>query len=624
MLVAIDTETAAIRPGLQFPPMACLSWAAIGGDGADRGSGLVEPRHARDAIEYWAGTDAVFTGAHIAFDLGVLCMHDDRLIPIVFRLLEADRVTDILLRQKLLDIARLGYTRPAGLAGLAARYKVPGHEELAADKNDDDGPRKGYGRLIGVPFDQWTERERAYPVLDAIATLKVHKRQPDHPTLVDQYRQARGAWFTTLTSARGMITDPHRVEAFRQRVMTEHAELRESMRCVGLIHPAKEIKRGPNPRIVPGGKNKKAAQAWIERAYTSLGMKVPTTDKGNISTDRIACEDSGDQTLIDYAHFVTLDTIKNKDLPILIRGTYETIHPRYDSLLTTGRTATSGPNTQNFAARVKGLRECFIPRSGHLFVSADFGGLELACWAQICLWMFGRSRLADALNSGEDGHLMLAATLLGQDYESLKPRKGEPAVKKARNVAKQGNFGFMGGMGIARFVATCRKWGIVIDHDEARRVKDAWMATWPEARPYLDWAARQSNDGVPLTQWVSQRVRKTRGYCDLANSPFQGLGADLAKHVGYGLVRACYLEPGPLYGCKPVNFPHDEYILEAPEHRASECAMALRDLMEAHCKLYVPDVRLRADPCISRVWSKAAEGVYDSAGRLIPWEEPQC
>jgi DNA polymerase-1 len=107
-----------------------------------------------------------------------------------------------------------------------------------------------------------------------------------------------------------------------------------------------------------------------------------------------------------------------------------------------GRTSWSDPNLQN-PPRAGGVRECFVPRPGFVFVAVDYDTLELRALAQVCLDLFGWSKMADRLNAGEDLHAALGARFLGIDYDAfMKLREaGDEDAKKARQNAKGFNFG---------------------------------------------------------------------------------------------------------------------------------------------------------------------------------------
>ena len=68
-------------------------------------------------------------------------------------------------------------------------------------------------------------------------------------------------------------------------------------------------------------------------------------------------------------------------------------------------------------------------------------------------------------------------------------------LEKARQNAKAANFGFPGGMGARKFVITCKKQGISITLDQAERLREAWLGTWPEVRDYFGWASALTSQG---------------------------------------------------------------------------------------------------------------------------------
>ncbi len=94
-----------------------------------------------------------------------------------------------------------------------------------------------------------------------------------------------------------------------------------------------------------------------------------------------------------------------------------------------------------------------------VFSSEDYEAGELVTDAQSCLWITGRSMLADALNNGVKVHNALGASMIGLSYEEFQRRLKEPKCKDARQAAKPGNFGFPGGMGPVKMVLQQRKQG---------------------------------------------------------------------------------------------------------------------------------------------------------------------
>jgi hypothetical protein len=94
----------------------------------------------------------------------------------------------------------------------------------------------------------------------------------------------------------------------------------------------------------------------------------------------------------------------------------------------------------------------------------------------------------------------------------------------------------------------------------------------------------------------------------------------MMKAAGYLISHACYAEPSsPLYGCLVVNEVHDEIVVEAPIERVGVVAPEIKRLWIAGAAPFLPNVPPTADPVAMNVWSKNAEAVFDSAGRMVPW-----
>jgi DNA polymerase I-like protein with 3'-5' exonuclease and polymerase domains len=292
----------------------------------------------------------------------------------------------------------------------------------------------------------------------------------------------------------------------------------------------------------------------------------------------------------------------------------------------TGRTSSSNINLQN-QPRGAGVRECFVPRPGFVFISCDFDSQELRAFAQVCETLLGYSSLADAYRRDPDydPHIAFACRLEKIEYEdglSLL-RAGDKHVKQRRNLGKACNFGFIGGLGTESFLTYAKNYGVDIDIEQAKRLKKEWFDSIPEAREYFDHinhlvGAGEDGCGV-VTHLFSGRVRGGAYYCPAANSYFQGLGSDASKMALWLVALACYREKGPLNGSHPLMLVHDELILESPEETAHEAALELQRLMIKGMGVFCPDVPARATACLSRVWSKDAEPTYRE-GRLVPWD----
>lgn len=289
------------------------------------------------------------------------------------------------------------------------------------------------------------------------------------------------------------------------------------------------------------------------------------------------------------------------------------------------------------------------PKGALVFANADYAALELRTLAQVCLFMFGQSRLAEVLNAGEDPHLAMGANMLGISYGEAKQRydAGDHALDDARQAAKVANFGYPGGLGAEKLCLFARKtYKVNLNEDQARDLKRTWLATFPEFRRYFAAVNDMMQpEGATFRHCVSNRIRGNVPYTATCNSFFQGLGADATGAVLFLVSEACYTPVPcqwcdgagcewcgrsgvtPLYGTRLVNFIHDDYLIECPESRGHEVAHTLVKIMQDGTRPYLPDVPATAKPQLSRYWSKDAKQVWidDPAApggknrRLIPW-----
>jgi DNA polymerase I-like protein with 3'-5' exonuclease and polymerase domains len=354
--------------------------------------------------------------------------------------------------------------------------------------------------------------------------------------------------------------------------------------------------------------------------------KIPSTGKGSVKTDWDTCELSGDPLLKKYSEFSSLGKTLSTDIPILEKCTSVPLEVNWEVLRETGRTSTS-PNTQNFPTEV-GVRECFRPRPGWVYAIGDYPQMELRTWSQICLRVLGYSKMAEALNSGMDPHCELARRMLKPQIsyeEAIADYKANPKGRLyyPRQASKAGNFGFPGGLQPAAYKEYAwSNYGVAIELELARELHAYWYESWTEAREYFQWVGCQGEDEAML-QLPSFRYRGRCRFTEACNSLFQGLAADAAKAAGFLIARACYAEPeSPLYGCRIVNFIHDEFVVEVPDdERAHDAAVELGRLMEVGANHdFIPDVPCKVEPILSRRWSKSAKEVRGPDGRLIPWD----
>jgi DNA polymerase-1 len=599
-VIAFDTETWLIAPGRLAPRLVCLTWC----------DGTKTCLLGRDKALTWfraqlqAGTPLV--GHNVAYDVGVLVQADPTLMPLVWAHYDAGLFFDTQIGDRLHYIAKGFYKldsdgkRPRfSLAALTRRY-------LSRDlggKEGSDAWRYRYRELETVPVDQWPEEARTYALGDADATWEVWDLLRHKPhAMKDHLPQVRAAWALHLVSAWGLRTDPERVSALRMQLQSRVSSAGAQLRAAGILRAS-------------GSKDTAEIRRRVEQA---LGDDAPKTETGKVSTARDVLLQTGDPELELLASISNDQKLLTTYIPVLERGTERPICPSY-GLVESGRTSARGPNIQN-QPRLGGVRECWVPRAGMVYVACDYHIAELCGLAQVCIDLFGASAMADAINAGQDLHLVTAASILGITYDEIVSlyAAGDADAKMARQLAKAANFGFPGGLGAASFCDFARAtYRIEITPEEAKKLKNQWLDAYPEMRDYFLYVAKI--DGT-ATQVRSGRVRGGLSFCSAANTFFQGLVADGAKAATYQAVRSCYVRASALEGCRVVAFVHDELILEAPTDRASAAARELERVMVSAMKEFLPAVKVTATPHLMRRWYKDAGPVYSTAGDLVPWE----
>jgi hypothetical protein len=599
-----DTETTVTEDG-STPDLVSVGYSSPGGDGLlNRAEGLELSR------ALLTDPDIELVTHNGSFDFAVLAKQDPSLFPAIFDAYESGRVLDTMVMAMCDDIARGVYmgTRK-GLYGLGdlslSRLSLP-------MSKGEDTFRLRYGELANIHVSKWPEEARHYALLDPKRTVEVAESYPWEPP--DTRRQGAHFFWLHLMSAHGMRTDQDRVATMLSSVVREASDLCSTLMPLGLVTLDKEGELHSNTKAVR------------ERIYKVLGEQAPKTKpsksfpQGQIQTSAEACEGFGpdgkqDPILLKYARLTALLDIINKDSKYLEQAI---VRCRY-GLAETGRSTCFGPNLQN-VKKEGGIRECFIPREGFVYATADFSGLELATQAEACLRLVGWSKLGDAINAGRDAHCIVAARLLHCDYdEAVRRYKAkDPEAIAARQTGKVCNFGLAGGLGPAKFVLFAwSQYRVRITMQEARQLKALWLNLYPEFLEYFRIINEQDSQ---IEQLFSGRLRGGTNFTERANTWFQGLGGDATKCAGFYLSRACYAEPNSvLYGSRPVEYEHDAFLVEVPEEGAHECAMALSELMVDKAQLFIPNFKLKADPMLCRRWSKDADPVYVN-GRLVPWE----
>lgn len=608
-IIAIDTETGLIRPRHALPELVCLTTCA---------GGEPEIYHQADP-DCYATIKSILLGEELivahraAYDLGVLAKRFPDLLPHIFAAYNEGRILCTYVGDKLRNI-REGRKNQDGASLKDLTKEFYGYDLAKGE----DTWRLRYGELLHVPISKWEPEAKEYALDDAVWHFAVYLKLAKLE-LADWERQSCHAFWAELMGDHGVMTDPLMVDEAVKAIKLLNDEDRALLIKNGMLSP-----KGPNE----WKRNTKIAKDHMIKVMTALGAPYKTTDTGGVSLDEDATRASGDPTLKAYSRYVS----QNKRVTDLERLYQPPIQSQFMSLIDTGRMSCRiGKNTNGFQLhnppRKGPVRECFIARPGKVFLLADLDTAEMRSWAQICLWICGFSRVAEALNKGIDPHLVYAADLLAKEYAEAKALydAGDKETGEARDFSKIPNFGFMGGMGPESFVEYCRiSFNRIITLEDSKRYKATWKKNWTEEGPYFKFVNKQlaGRETATITQFLSGRVRGGAWYTEIANGYFQGLTSDLVKSIAWRLTQEGYVNHGTsLFGLRLWNTFHDEFMGEIDEEQGHEAAIRLREVVEDEGRRWIPDVASKTTPVLTRRWYKGAKPVYLD-GRLVP-SKPQ-
>jgi DNA polymerase-1 len=272
-------------------------------------------------------------------------------------------------------------------------------------------------------------------------------------------------------------------------------------------------------------------------------------------------------------------------LPALVNPKTGRIHTTFNQLVAaTGRLSSQDPNLMNIPIRTelgRRIRAAFIPAEGWKFVAADYSQIEL----RILAHMSGEPAIIESFRRGEDIHTRTASEVF----------KIEPSAVTSlqRTIAKSANYAIL--YGVSAFgLSQATK----IDQKEAQRYINAYFATHPRVRAFIDRILQEGRD----RGWVQTLLGRRRYLPDLRsgnpvarnaaermamNAPVQGSASDMIK-IAMVRMRAALRERE--LAARMLLQVHDELLFEAPPAEVPVVEALAREIMEAALPLDVPVV----------------------------------
>lgn len=683
--IAFDCETHLITDDNLAPRLVCASIAQWTDTPSPTINGQILTRNeAFEAFEaILADPGNIIVGANIAYDFGVLATERPELLSLIFLALREGKVFDVLIAEGLNAIAggHLGLM-PDGQQMRNAKGRVTDRYSLdicvrnvlgRSDAKSNAEFVLRYGQLESLPMDQWPIEAIQYPIDDACNTLEVVLSQiQTHENLTDMTAQVRAAFHLHLGAMTGINTDQEAAYALRASIEEQKQGGEELFVSEGLLRPPRTVRHRATTDT-PAWEERKVSRDMlaIKRRYLeslgseqctvctkyasdyeiSMGMNgcdacrktgyeipagVALTDGGDISTAREVLFESTDEVLQVFAEYQALDKIQDTYLPAIID--HPIILPRPNVLLATGRCSYN--SIIQLLPREGGVRECFTGGEGNVLLSHDYSQLELCTFAQNAIWLVQYSKMAELINAGLDVHSSFGSKITNREYEEFRVayKAEDEGTILIRNVAKQCNFGLLGGMGPFKLVQTARKSKVYVCRafgyakcvptvtergpicgnclEIAKKLRGEWLEFIPEAPEYFDHISTcVDNNGelpqvVPASLLYPQGVARIRGglhFTDGCNTMFQGLAAIGAKESFCEVSEACYEGHYPeLIGTVPVLFLHDEILCKSPKGMVQAASPIVGKIMVDTMRKYVPDVAagVKTNEHIMERWKK--------------------
>ena len=340
--------------------------------------------------------------------------------------------------------------------------------------------------------------------------------------------------------------------------------------------------------------------------YEQLGLQPgKKTPKGELSTDASVLEKLRDahpivDALLSWRELDKLNSTYLEALPRLVDPRDGRVHTTFQQTsAATGRLSSTNPNLQNVPIRTelgRQIRRAFVPgEPDQVLLVLDYSQIELRILAHLS----GDDGLRAAFASGEDIHTATAARVFDLPLDAVDPG--------SRSRAKMVNYGLAYGM---------NAWGLAqrldIAPDEAQEIMDAYFASFPGIREYLDRQVGHATvEGftetilgrrryIPELQAANPRVRDL-GRRQALNAPIQGSASDVFKVAMIAVDAA--LRAASELGCRMLLTVHDELVFEVPAATVEAAAALVRERMEHAVELDVP---LQADVGWGSNWSDAA------------------
>ena len=298
--------------------------------------------------------------------------------------------------------------------------------------------------------------------------------------------------------------------------------------------------------------------------------------------EKLRTEDPIIDKILEYRQVSKLKSTYADGLPVFIEEDHR-IHGKFNQTITaTGRISSTDPNLQNIPIRMelgKQLRKVFEPKSGFLFLDADYSQIELRVLAH----MSGDEHLIEAYRQGQDIHRATASKVFHTPFEEV--------TDLQRRNAKAVNFGIVYGIsafGLSQDLSISRK--------EADEIIHKYFESYPAIKTFLDELVAKAKDtGYAQTMFGRRRpvpelkssnfMQRSFGERVAMNSPIQGTAADIIK---IAMIRVAERLQEEQLESRIVLQVHDELLVETKIEEKEQVKRILEEEMPLAAQLQVP------------------------------------
>ena len=290
------------------------------------------------------------------------------------------------------------------------------------------------------------------------------------------------------------------------------------------------------------------------------------------------------ELILEYRKLNKLKNTYIDSLPASINKETNRIHSTFNqTIASTGRLSSTGPNFQNIPIRTeegREIRKSFIAQKNNWkILSADYSQIELRIMAHLSK----DTELLDAFNKNIDIHSRTASLIYNVSIDEMIP--------EMRRTAKVVNFGIMYGAGAFRISQE-----LGISRGVAQDIIDEYFKKYSGIKSYIDQTLDEARNNRyvetilgrrrPIWDADSDNALKRKASERIAiNMPIQGSAAELIKIAMIDIHKKIVKEK---MKAKMILQIHDELLFEFPKDEEDILVPMVVNSMETAMNLRVP------------------------------------